>query len=126
MRLLKSDQYQLFVSAKPAAAIHFDAEWDKNLRTETRLKMLEAEAALGEKVNFGEVDADADADGAIIQSISKGWNVPLVVYYRDGQLVAALIGVGQNVRDRVERVLRGEPIGYKDGTSSVRRQPTDP
>jgi len=32
-------------------------------------------------------------------------NVPSVVYYRDGKLVAALIGAGQNVRLHLERDL---------------------
>ena len=42
-----------------------------------------------------------------------------VAYYLDGKLVAALIGTGQNVLGRLERVLRGEPIGYKDGTTAA-------
>ena len=58
MRLLTETEIEAFIAAKPAAAIHFDAEWDTNYRTIIRRKMEEAEQALGEQVNFGEVDCD--------------------------------------------------------------------
>jgi hypothetical protein len=38
-----------------------------------------------------------------------------VAYYRNGELVTALIGGYKNLRARLERVLRGETIGYDDG-----------
>ena len=116
MQLLASDEFPAFVAAKPAAAIHFDAEWDSRLREPTRQKMSQAEQALGERVNFGEVDVDKES--GLAKSIPVA-NVPLVAYYRDGKLVAALIGTGQNVRARFDRVLRGEPIGYTNGTSTA-------
>jgi hypothetical protein len=50
-------------------------------------------------------------------------NVPLVAYYRDGRLVAALIGADQDVKARLERVLWGEPIGYNDGTTASSHAP---
>ena len=112
MRLLASEEFPDFVAAKPAAAIHFDAEWDAHLRDLTRRMMLEAEQALGDRANFGEIDVDKEP--ALARSIPV-CNVPLVAYYRDGKLVAALISTAQNVRVRVERVLRGDPIGYRDG-----------
>jgi thioredoxin-like negative regulator of GroEL len=116
MRLLTSDELPDFVAAKAAAAIHFDAEWDFHLRDQTRRTMLEAEQALGDRANFGEIDVDKEL--ALAKSIPV-CNVPLVAYYRDGELVAALIGTAQNVRARLERVLRGESIGYKDGTNAA-------
>jgi thioredoxin-like negative regulator of GroEL len=116
MRLLTSDELPDFVAAKAAAAIHFDAEWDFHLRDQTRRTMLEAEQALGDRANFGEIDVDKEL--ALAKSIPV-CNVPLVAYYRDGELVAALIGTAQNVRARLERVLRGESIGYEDGTNAA-------
>jgi len=116
MQLLTSADYEQFISAKRAAAVHFDAEWDAAYRQATRLRMLAAEQALGDAVNFGEVDVDNDL--ALSKSIPVA-NVPLVAYYLDGQLVAALIGTAQNVLGRLERVLRGEPIGHKDGTTAA-------
>lgn len=116
MRLLTGEDFLAFVQAKPAAAIHFDAEWDVGGRPVTRLKMLEAEQVLSDHANFGEVDCDREL--ALAKSIPV-LNVPLVAYYRDGKLVASLIGSGQDVRARLERVIRGEPIGHKDGTQSA-------
>jgi thioredoxin-like negative regulator of GroEL len=67
-------------------------------------------------VNFGEVDCDAD--GELAKSIPV-LNVPLVAYYRRGQLVAALIGNEQNVLERLRRMMRDESIGYKDGSEAA-------
>ena len=113
MRLLTSEDVPAFLAANPAAALHFDADWDAKYREQVRRSMLEAEAALGEQAGFAEIDCDANAE--LSKSIPV-LNVPLVAYYRGGKLVAALIGADQNVRARIERVLRGEKIGYKDGT----------
>jgi thioredoxin-like negative regulator of GroEL len=63
-------------------------------------------------MDFGEVDCDSNLE--LAESIPV-LNVSLVVYYRDGRLIAALIGAQQNIRARLERVLRGDPIGHKDG-----------
>jgi thioredoxin-like negative regulator of GroEL len=93
----------LLVAEKPAAAIHFDAEWDAKYRAVTRSAMAEAEQFLADRVNFGEVDCDTDLE--LAKSIPI-LNVPSVAYYRDGKLVAALIGAGQNL----ERILRGDLI----------------
>jgi thioredoxin-like negative regulator of GroEL len=116
MRLITTAEFEQFVCAKRAAAVHFDAEWDAGYRRATRVRMLAAERVLADVVNFGEVDVDKDL--ALAKSIPVS-NVPLVAYYLDGQLVAALIGTAQNVLGRLERVLRGEPIGYKDGTTAA-------
>jgi len=107
MQLLTRTDLESLVATKPAAAIHFDAEWDKNYRTVVRRKMEEAEQALAEQVNFGEVDCDLAPD--LAKSIPI-LNVPSVVYYREGKLVAALVGKEQDVRGSLERILRGEPI----------------
>ena len=114
MRLLTSEDVPAFLAAKPAAALHFDADWDAKYREQVRRSMLDAEAAFGEQASFAEIDCDANVE--LSKSIPV-LNVPLVAYYRDGKLVAALIGADQNVRARMERVLRGEKIGYKDGTT---------
>jgi thioredoxin-like negative regulator of GroEL len=108
MRLLTRTDVESFVAAKQAAAIHFDAEWDRNHRTVVRRKMEEAEQVLGEQVNFGEVDCDLAPE--LAKSVPV-LNVPSVVYYREGKLIAALVGAEQDVRDSLERILRGEPIG---------------
>ena len=107
MRLLNAPDIESFVMAKPAAAIHFDADWDKTYRTIVSRKMADAEAVLGRQVNFGEVDCDSNPE--VARSIPV-LNVPLVAYYRHGKLVASLIGAEQNVQVVLEQVLRGEEI----------------
>jgi thioredoxin-like negative regulator of GroEL len=112
MRLLAGTDIESFVTAKRAAAIHFDTEWDESYRTIVRGKMEDAERALGEQTPLGEVDCDSNLE--LAKSIPV-LNVPLVAYYRNGRLVAALIGAQQNILGRLERVLRDQPIGYDDG-----------
>jgi thioredoxin-like negative regulator of GroEL len=112
VRQLSGGDYPNFVREKRAAAIHFDAEWDVGNRPVTRGKMQEAEEALGESINFGEIDCDRDI------RLAKGvrlLGIPAVAYYLEGNLVALLLGIRQNIRGRLERMLRGELIGYKDG-----------
>jgi thioredoxin-like negative regulator of GroEL len=112
MRQLTSAEFQSFIEAKPAAAIHFDAGWAVAYRPLLRQKMLEAEKGLGDRAKFGEVDVDRDME--LAKSV-RLLNVPTVGYYRDGRLVAPLTGCRQNVRRRLERVMGEEAIGHKDG-----------
>jgi hypothetical protein len=112
MEPLNSQQFESFFVAKRAAAVHFDAEWNGSYRAATRRQMREAEASLREKVNFGEVDCDASPE--LAKSLPT-LNLRSVAYYAGGKLIAVLIGAEQNVRARVERILRGESIGQNDG-----------
>lgn len=74
--------------------------------------MLDAEEELSDSANFGEVEIDRNME--LAKSVQL-LNVPAVAYYRHGQLVALLIGSRQNVRGRLERLMREEAIGYNDG-----------
>jgi len=112
VRQLTSEDYAKFVKEKRAAAVHFDAEWDAGYRRITRQKMQEAEQVLGGEVNFGEIDVDRDIP---LAKEIRLHGVPAVAYYVEGQLVALLPGIRQNIQGRLERVLRGEPIGPDDG-----------
>jgi len=107
MRFLKQADIASFLAEKPAAAIHFDADWNAEYRAVMRSAMADAERALAERVNFGEVDCDIDPE--LTKSIPI-INVPSVAYYWDGMLIDALIGANQNVRLHLERILRGDPI----------------
>jgi thioredoxin-like negative regulator of GroEL len=107
MRLLTQADIASFLAEKPAAAIHFDANWDAKYRAVTRSAMADAEQVLAGRVNFGEVDCDTDPE--LAKSIPI-LNVPSVAYYRNGKLVGALIGAGHDVRLRLECVLRGDTI----------------
>jgi thioredoxin-like negative regulator of GroEL len=107
MRLVTQTDIAVFLAEKPAAVIHVDANWDAKYRAIIRSAMADAERVLAARVNFGEVDCDRDPE--LAKSIPI-LNVPSVAYYRDGKLVGALIGAGQNVRVHLDRVLRGDPI----------------
>lgn len=109
---LSADNYEDFVRQKRAAAVHFDADWDIDYRPITRRRMNDAAQALGEDVNFAEVDCDREAELARSLLVL---NVPTVVYYIDGYLAGVLIGARQNILERLKRLLRGEQIGRGDG-----------
>jgi thioredoxin-like negative regulator of GroEL len=115
MRLLTTADFQSFIEAKQAATMRFDAKWDVAHVPVLRRRMAEAEDVLADQVNFGEVDCDADLE--LAKSIPI-LNVPTVAYYRNGKLIAALVGAEQDVAARTARALRGEPIGYQDGLDS--------
>src|ERR1700720_4700346 len=82
MEPLNSQQFESFIVAKRAAAVHFDAEWNGSYRAFMRRQMREAEASLREKVNFGEVDCDASPE--LAKSIPI-LNLPSVAYYAGGK-----------------------------------------
>jgi thioredoxin-like negative regulator of GroEL len=117
MEPLNSQKFESFIAAKSVAATHFDAEWNSSSRAVMRGKMREAEASLSEQVNFGEVDCDASPE--LAKSI-RLLNVPSVAYYKHGKLIRALIGEKQDVRSRLERILRGESIGRDDGLGGAK------
>jgi thioredoxin family protein len=92
MRQLSSSQYAAFLAEKSVAAVHFDAAWGVRYRQKMRRRMRDAAEAIGEQANFGEVDCDIEL--ALARSVPI-INVPTVAYYRDGELVVALIGSNQ-------------------------------
>jgi hypothetical protein len=112
MRQVTSGEFQSYSEAKPVAAIRFEAEWDVAYRPLLRQKMLEAEKELGDRATFGEADVDGNME--LARSVRLR-NVPTAGYYRDDQLVAPLTGCRQNDHRRLERVMREEAIGRKDG-----------
>ena len=120
IRRLTSEEYEALVRQKRAAAIHFDAEWDTEYRPIVHSKMREATDALVGHANFGEVDCDHNSE--LARSI-RILNVPAVAYYLNGSLVAVLVGVRQNVHERLERLLRTETTGYEDGLNSDASDP---
>jgi hypothetical protein len=69
---------------------------------------------LGKSAALGVVDVDGPDEAQILRSIPVS-NVPCIGYYRDGELIALLVGQGQDVVARVRAVADGKPIGHKDG-----------
>ena len=124
-RPLTTAEFPAFVAAHAAAAVHFDAVWNAAHRERTRRAMRDAEAALGDAAAAGFAEVDCDAEPQLARSLRLA-NVSAVAYFRHGRLVAALVGSGQHVRARLERVLRGEPIGRDDGTTAAYPPPPPP
>jgi thioredoxin-like negative regulator of GroEL len=116
---LTEKDFNDFISQREFAVIHFDAPWDVGYRPPMQLIMNKASEDFPE-VNFAEVDVDRDGDLARDLPVM---NVPTVAYYRYGELVAALIGQQQNIEQRLCRLMRGQTIGYNDGTGVARLRP---
>jgi thioredoxin 1 len=110
--ILSEADIESFVAENSVAAIHFDAVWDVSGLASIQPKLEEAESVFGGQVAFGFVDCDTSPELAKAIPIL---NVPTVAYYRNGKIVAALIGAQQNVLLRLQHLLRGEEVGYKDG-----------
>jgi hypothetical protein len=45
--------------------------------------------------------------------------MPTVLYYRKGELVAALISASQNVPGRIEALINDKEPGYHDGNDII-------
>jgi len=104
-----AESYSRFLIAKPYAVILFDAAWDVGPGAEIRRSFESAAAAIAEHANFGEVNVD---DELCLARQIPIINVPTVAYYRDGQLIKALIGANQDVAGRLSALIDGCEIGF--------------
>lgn len=104
-KIANATQLASFLEVKEFAVVHFDAEWDVGYRPIVCRKLRVAERFFVKQVNFGEVNCDQSWD--LARSINVP-NVPLVAYYRQCKLIAALVGHRQNVQLRIERLLKYE------------------
>jgi thiol-disulfide isomerase/thioredoxin len=115
MRMVSTGTIDAFLAEKPIAVVHFDAEW-VTYRDEVRKTMDRAAARFGDLVSFAEVDVDEDV---VLAKALDVVNIPLIAYFRDGELAAMRIGDGDHVEARIVRMLRGEsPL-----TRAERREP---
>lgn len=101
-RMLTAGEFPVFVASKPVVAIHFDASWNATARHGMRIKMAEARAVFGDQVAIAEVDCDAELE--LAKSIPVV-NVPLVAYYRGGQIFSAVVGM-HDVHANLERLMQ--------------------
>jgi thioredoxin-like negative regulator of GroEL len=104
MRMLTEREFPAFITSRPVVVLHIDTCWD-TYRDTVRAKMLEAQAALKEFAAFAEVDADTEAD--LCRSLGVA-NVPHVAYFRDGKMVAVLVGTSKDIRAETEHILNGK------------------
>lgn len=109
---LTSESFSEFIASHAVAVIHFDAAWN-NTQRQIRLVMAEVAAQNRDSVGLGEVDVDEQIELALAMDLGT---VPIVAYYLRGELVAKIIGPGQDIGARIDRLLTGERIGHGDGT----------
>jgi hypothetical protein len=119
MKQLKGDEIREWVKSHRYAVIHIDAEWDRYGDEVQKQMKMAAEDFSGE-VALGYVDADTEGDYA--REIELG-NVPTVAYYRDGELVARVVGASRYLSENI-RVLKagGVPGKYEGGGDLISQQ----
>ena len=110
-REVSEDEYESFLRENEYVVVLFHAPWDGG-GTLIRPRFEKAAEALGGRVHFGEVNVDEATFAAKSIPIL---NVPTVAYFKDGQLIAALVGATQDVAARTQAVLDGKRIGRNDG-----------
>lgn len=110
--LWTKENFEAFVRSKPLAVIQFDATWDVAHRPAAQRQMRLAQLKFETAVAFAEVDIDVEPE--LFQLIGA-LNIPAIGYYRNGILVAALIGADQDVAGRIDRLKCNQKIGYGDG-----------
>jgi thioredoxin 1 len=109
---VSEDEYESFLREKEYAVVLFDAPWDVGPGALIRPRFEKAAKAFHGRVNFGEVNCDELV--RVARSIRLA-NVPTVAYYKDGQLLAALVSAQQDVTARTRAMLDGKRIGRRDG-----------
>lgn len=112
---LTRETYDTFVQGNEAVVVLFDAPaWDTGGWCIMEPLFSRAAEQLNGIAALGFVDVDGPAEAEVCRSIPIA-NVPTIAYYLDGRLVAALIGIGQDVVERTRAMMAGDPIGYRDG-----------
>jgi hypothetical protein len=111
---LTRETHETFVRENRIAAVLFDAPaWDIYHRI-IRPHLDNTAEELGNFAGFGFVDTDDTTMWDICRSVPIS-NVPNVAYYKDGLLLASLVGVHQDIAGRVLALLEGRQIGSDDG-----------
>jgi thioredoxin 1 len=109
---ITTDTYQSFINDKPYAIILFDAPWDVGPGAMIRPSFEATAVKFADRINFGEINVDESQEIARQVHIL---NVPTVAYYKNGQLIKALIGAYQDIEGRLSALMDGGEIGYDDG-----------
>jgi thioredoxin-like negative regulator of GroEL len=115
-QIITADTYQAFIQEKNWAAILVDTEWDIRGRAKIEPTFRKAIKEYHALVSFGRFDPEIEVDLAHEIDIRQ---MPTVLYYRKGELVAALISASQNVPGRIKALIDGREPGYHDGNDIV-------
>lgn len=85
------DEYDNFTKQKSLVIIHIWADWNAHDRTMQRT-LIELEPEFPEKLKIGAIDFDNNATFAILQKLNI-LNVPALIYFFDGEQIAAQTGL---------------------------------
>ena len=111
-QIITRETYQAFIQKKDWAAILVDTEWDIRGKAKIEPTFRKAIKEYDELVAFGRFDPEIEVDLAREINVLQ---MPTVLYYRKGELLAALISPSQNIPGRIKALIHGEKIGYHDG-----------
>ena len=104
-----------FLCRRPYSVIHIDAGWDRRYREIVSDRIHSLESEFQEDVSFGYIDCDAEQENAREIGVV---NVPTVAYYKERRLVAAVVGIQQDVAENIKRMRRGDTL---DATNLLSR-----
>ena len=110
--IITGNNYQTFINESAFAVVLVDTEWDIRGMAKIQPTFRKAIREYAGVVSFGQLDPEIEVDLAHDFNIL---NMPTVLYFRKGELVAALVSASQNVSGRVKALIREETIGYHDG-----------
>lgn len=115
-QIITRETYQAFIKEKNWAAILVESEWDIRGKARIEPTFRKAIKEYHGLVAFGRFDPEMEVDLARETNIQQ---MPTVLYYRKGELVAALISASQNVPGRIEALINGKEPGYHDGNDII-------
>ncbi len=113
---LTKNTYQTFIHEKEWAVILVDTESDIRGQAKIIPTIRKSINTYKEVVSFGQFDPEIETDLARQTNIL---NMPTILYYRKGELVASLLSAFQNVSGRIQSLMNGQEIGYHDGNDFI-------
>jgi len=114
--ILTKNTYQAFIHEKEWAVILVDTESDIRGKAKILPTVRKSMNTYRAVVAFGQFDPEIEKDLARQTNIL---NIPTVLYYRRGKLVASLLSASQNVSGRIKALINGRQIGYHDGNDFI-------
>ncbi len=115
-QVLTKETYQAFIHEKEWAVVLVDTESDIRGKAKILPTVRKSMNTYKEVVAFGQFNPEIEKDLARQTAIR---NMPTVLYYRKGELVASLLSASQNVSGRIKALMNGREIGYHDGNDFI-------
>ena len=114
--VITGNNYQAFINESEFAVVLVDTGWDVRGMAKIQPTFRKAIKEYAGAVSFAQFDPEIEVNLANHFNIR---NMPTVLYFRNGELVAALVSASQNISGRVKALIQNEGIGYHDGHDSI-------